>query len=165
MRTKKIQCSNLKKTYLFPYLERDKKHPLNLKYSAVQNFKGTTLITSKDKKFLISIPILLIASLSLFLYSIIDNYNLNRFLYPQDFRGDFCGKNHLIDKKFIYWPDSVNWGFRVKTCLEKCPEKSREEKCLYDPLNLKYYEDYCFLTVSSFVSLLEKKLFLLSEGF
>ena len=151
MRTKKIQCSNLKKTFLNSYFERDKKHPLNLKYSAIQNFKGTILPNSKDKKYLLILPILLISSIILFSISITDNFNLNRFKYPQDFRGDFCGKKQLKDKKYLYWPDSLNWGFRVKTCLEKCPEKSREEKCLYDPNNVKYYDDYCFLTVATIV--------------
>ena len=152
MRTGEILDQYLKKTYIYQYKERDRKHPYNRKYDAIQEFNG--LVHNRrttDKPFLI-ILVLIIAGFIGFTSTSLRRFNLHRLLKPQDFRGDYCGVGHLEKEKYVYWPNPLEWGFYVKSCLETCPSKNNEEICFYDEFNKSFYEDYCFLTLSTSVS-------------
>ena len=78
-------------------------------------------------------------------FYVIKRIEFHRLLLGQDFRCDFCGIRQLTVEKYVYWPDPVNWGPNVKTCVPKCPESSLQEVCLYNQTNNEYVEDYCLL--------------------
>lgn len=152
MRTTDIKCPYLSKTYLKNYYERDKRHPYNVKYDAIEDFKGLTdHRKSTDKKYLV-VYLLLMVCLAIFLGLSLRRYNYQRLFRPQDFRGDYCGMGFLADKPYVYWPNPEVWGYFVKTCVTECPNADNKEVCFYDEWNKSYYEDYCFLTMMTYVS-------------
>lgn len=152
MRTKDIQCPYLKKTYLKNYYLRDKRHPFNAKYDAIEDFKGLSVDRQQTDAKYIWIYIVLMAGLIIFLGLSLRRYNFNRLFRPQDFRGDYCGVGHLSDKPYVYWPNPSAWGYFVKTCVAECPSQDNREVCFYDEWNDIYYDDYCFLTMKTYVT-------------
>jgi hypothetical protein len=75
--------------------------------------------------------------------------DFSRLDHGMDFRGDFCGQNHLLSKKYVYWPEPSTWGVNVKICVEKCPATANIEVCLYDQTNSKTVQGFCKLSYES----------------
>ncbi len=114
---------------------------MNNKYGSIEDFKGYVLqVTKPNRKFLLFISLILIIA-AIFIGVSSQRYDLNRYELPQDFRGDYCGIKQLQKEKYLYWPDPIKWGFAVKACLEKCPEKDGIELCLYKTVYEAYYEE------------------------
>lgn len=139
----------LKSSYVAKYFERDRTHPLNSLYDALdEDFKGVRQNSdrSKTNKFCCWIIILLFIGTIPFLAASVRRYDLSILEYGQDFRGDYCGQSYLISKPYVYWPNPQDWGIYVKACVTTCPTSANQEICLYDQWNEKLVEGYCQLT-------------------
>ena len=146
MRKTEITDDSLSRTYLKNYENRDKKHPRNSKYDAIENFKGIVFTKQAKDKRCILIWLLLLISLGITVGLSARSFFIQRVFKPMDFRGDICGESYLKDKPKIVWANPMGWGVHVKSCVAKCPLTDGEENCLYNPDNSLEYSDYCYLT-------------------
>ena len=98
MREKAITCKSLSRTYLKNYENRDKKHPKNSKYDAIEDFKGIVYPNkSKDQRCL-CIWLLFLIGLLICGFLSIRKFFIERIFKPMDFRGDICGEFNLKQK-------------------------------------------------------------------
>lgn len=72
--------------------------------------------------------------------------NLDRLDHGMDFRGDYCGKNFLKDRKYVYWLDPIGLGINVKVCSKSCPTAANIKICLYNQENTNIVEGFCKLS-------------------
>lgn len=98
MRKQEIICPILFKTYLKNYENRDKRHPKNTKYDAIENFKGIVYSKKIKDSHCICFLFLLFVCLCVFVGLSSRKFFTQRIFKPMDFRADICGEFFLKDK-------------------------------------------------------------------
>lgn len=124
MRVEPIKDPQLKESYLNALFERDEGHPMNLGFDAIEDFKGYRPERSCTDKKCISVFAVVVGVLIFINLTVVRRIEYYRLLYHQDFRCDFCGIRELGNETYVFWPDPVNWGVNVKTCVKSCPNST-----------------------------------------
>ena len=99
MRKQSITCPVLYKTYLKNYENRDKKHPKNTKYDAIENFKGIVHSTRTKDCHCICFWFLILIGLASMAGLCSRKFFIQRIFKPMDFRADICGEFSLGQKR------------------------------------------------------------------
>ena len=112
-------------------------HQHNMQLRGDSTFAGPTPIRSYTNKLFSSSFLIFTVAFAGFCSLVVLNGDLGRLKHGTDLRGEVCGQGKLESRRFLFYPELLDWTL----CVEACPYYFIERYyCIYDPADYSEVE-------------------------